>query len=173
MPADWMPRTAAAAILPVRYGSSEKYSKLRPHSGLRLMHRPGPSSVPTPCETASSPMAAPTRSSSSTSQLLAIVTAVGKQVADAGGSVGELDGRDAQPLDGLGSEGGRSLEHGALLRERHLLNKVGVSHLRSFLGPCLRPDDTVRAAGPGDADTIGPYADTIGMRAGGAPRLRE
>ena len=81
MPFDCTPRTKAAAILPDRSGSSEKYSKLRPQSGLRLMQRPGASSVPTFWTAASWPMAAPTRSSSSSSQVLAMVTAVGKHVA--------------------------------------------------------------------------------------------
>ena len=81
MPLDWTPRTKAAAILPETSGSSEKYSKLRPQSGLRLMQRPGASSVPTFWTAASWPIAAPTRSSSSVSHVFAIVTAVGKHVA--------------------------------------------------------------------------------------------
>lgn len=81
VPSDWMPRTNAAASLPARYGSSEKYSKLRPASGLRLMLRPGPSSTSTSCAAASAPSALPTSSASDTSQLLATVAEVGKQVA--------------------------------------------------------------------------------------------
>ena len=45
VPQRCMPRSWAAAILPVSSGSSEKYSKLRPFIGLRWMLRPGPSSV--------------------------------------------------------------------------------------------------------------------------------
>ena len=42
---------------------------------------PGPSKTPTRCEAASRPRAAPTRPTSSLSQVSARVTAVGKQVA--------------------------------------------------------------------------------------------
>ena len=43
----------AAASKPLSNGSSEKYSKLRPHKGLRLMFIAGPSTTSTPCERAS------------------------------------------------------------------------------------------------------------------------
>ena len=76
-----MPRIYPAASLPARYGSSEKYSKLRPHSGLRFILSPGPSSTDTSCAAASSPKAAPISSPSAVSQLLAMADAVGKQVA--------------------------------------------------------------------------------------------
>ncbi len=76
-----MPRIIAAASLPESSGSSEKYSKFRPQSGLRLMFTPGPSTMPTPCATASSPSARPTAESSVSSQLFASALAVGKHVA--------------------------------------------------------------------------------------------
>ena len=76
-----MPRIYPAASLPARYGSSEKYSKLRPHSGLRFMLSPGPNTTDTSCAAASSPKAAPISSPSAASQLLAMADAVGKQVA--------------------------------------------------------------------------------------------
>ena len=62
-------------------GSSEKYSKLRPQRGLRLVFRPGPSSTATSCAAASSPIAWPICSPRAGSQLHATVAAVGKQVA--------------------------------------------------------------------------------------------
>ena len=37
-----MPRIYAAAILPARYGSSEKYSKFLPQRGSRFIQVPGP-----------------------------------------------------------------------------------------------------------------------------------
>ena len=66
---------------PLTSGSSDRYSKLRPHSGERLMLIPGPSSTPTPSACASSPSAAPTRSTSAASQVDPRVTAGGKHVA--------------------------------------------------------------------------------------------
>ena len=80
-PLDWMPRIYPAASLPARYGSSEKYSKLRPHSGLRFILSPGPNTTDTSCAAASSPKAAPISSPSAASQLFATADAVGKQVA--------------------------------------------------------------------------------------------
>ena len=80
-PSDWMPRTYAAARRPASSGSSEKYSKFRPPSGLLLMLRPGPRRTPTPCDDASLPRATPISVASSSSQLLATVAPVGKQVA--------------------------------------------------------------------------------------------
>ena len=76
-----MPRIIAAASFPESSGSSEKYSKFRPQSGLRLMFTPGPSTMPTPCATASSPIARPTSESSDSSQVFASALAVGKHVA--------------------------------------------------------------------------------------------
>ncbi len=80
-PVDWTPRIQAAAIRDDRNGSSEKYSKFRPHSALRLMLAPGPSSTLTPSVRASVPSATPTSSSSSTSHVAASADAVGKHVA--------------------------------------------------------------------------------------------
>ena len=85
-PADWSPRTQAAPSFPARSGSSEKYSKLRPHRGPRLRFTPGPSTRSTPSPTASSPMARPMSESSASSQEQAVVTAEGKQVAGTAGS---------------------------------------------------------------------------------------
>ena len=80
-PSDCTPRMKAAASLPVSSGSSEKYSKFRPQSGLRLRFAPGPRMRPTPSASASRPRAAPISKSSSSSQPQAVSTAVGKQVA--------------------------------------------------------------------------------------------
>ena len=80
-PSDWMPRISAAAILPARSGSSEKYSKLRPANGLRLMLRPGPRRTLTPSAFASTPSACPTSYPRCGSHEFASVAAVGKQVA--------------------------------------------------------------------------------------------
>ena len=63
------------------HGSSERYSKLRPPPGCRLMFIPGPSRRATPSARHSRPSAAPTRSSSAGSQLAARFDAVGKHVA--------------------------------------------------------------------------------------------
>ena len=65
-----------------RKGSSEKYSKLRPPSGERLMLTPGPRTTLTDLARASAPIATPTRWMRSRSQLLANADAVGKQVAN-------------------------------------------------------------------------------------------
>ena len=80
-----MPRISAAAILPVRYGSSEKYSKFLPHRGLRLMFIPGPRSTLTPSAMASFPSPSPTCCARSSSQLLQTVAEEGKQVAGTDG----------------------------------------------------------------------------------------
>ena len=66
---------------PARIGSSEKYSKLRPHRGERLMLRPGPSRTSTPRHLASSPSASPISRARSGFQVAATADAVGKQVA--------------------------------------------------------------------------------------------
>src|SRR5665811_2203231 len=57
MPCPWMPLTRAEASSPATYGSSEKYSKFRPHNGDRLMFKPGPNRTPTPSARLSSPSA--------------------------------------------------------------------------------------------------------------------
>ena len=73
--------TYEPAILPARYGSSLKYSKLRPQRGLRLIFSPGPNKTFTFWARASFPKQTPISLPSSLSKLEAIVTAVGKQVA--------------------------------------------------------------------------------------------
>ena len=80
-PFDWMPRTSAAASTPETMGSSERYSKLRPHSGERLMLAPGPSSTATFSIADSTPRASPTRSARSASHDAPRPTAGGKHVA--------------------------------------------------------------------------------------------
>ena len=80
-PSPWMPSASAAASLPARYGSSEKYSKLRPAVGLRLIFAPGPKTTCTPYLCASLPMARPTLRAFSSSQPQASAAAVGKAVA--------------------------------------------------------------------------------------------
>lgn len=80
-PCDCTPRTEAAPRIPETIGSSEKYSKLRPHRGDRLMLMPGPSTMATSSIAASTPMAAPTRSTISGSNDEPMPTAGGKQVA--------------------------------------------------------------------------------------------
>src|SRR5699024_4285877 len=74
---------------------SEKYSKLRPHSGERLMFRPGPSTTATSSIAASVPIAAPTRSASPGSKLAPSATAGGKQVA---GTLGPSPGPEPASL---------------------------------------------------------------------------
>ena len=78
------PCTHAAPMRPARKGSSEKYSKFLPQRGLRLMFTPGPSTVDTPRLCASTAIADPTSSIRFSSQLEAVVTAPGKQVAGSG-----------------------------------------------------------------------------------------
>ena len=80
-PPDCIPLTNAAGSLPERCGSSEKYSKFRPHRGLRFMLSPGPRTSDTPVALASSPIALPMSDRSEVSQLHAVETAAGKQVA--------------------------------------------------------------------------------------------
>ena len=81
VPVDWIPSTRPAAMRPARIGSSEKYSKLRPHRGERLMLRPGPSRTSTPRPRASTPSASPISRASSGFHVAATAEAVGKQVA--------------------------------------------------------------------------------------------
>src|SRR4249920_2268083 len=76
-----MPSTMPTPSSPARWGSSEKYSKLRPHSGERFMLIPGPRMTDRLQARASRPNATPTRRSSSGFQLDAIADAVGKHVA--------------------------------------------------------------------------------------------
>ena len=64
-----------------RIGSSDKYSKLRPHRGERLMFRPGPSRTLTPSPRASTPNASPIWRARSGFHVAASAEAVGKQVA--------------------------------------------------------------------------------------------
>ena len=67
---------APPPAFPPRYGSSLKYSKFRPHSGLRLMFTAGPNSMQThPPRWHSSPSARPIRSSSASSKLAAVAHA--------------------------------------------------------------------------------------------------
>src|SRR5450759_2258211 len=81
MPCPWMPLTRAEASSPATYGSSEKYSKFRPHNGDRLMFRPGPNRTPTPSARLSSPSALPTSVSRAGFHVEARPTAGGKHVA--------------------------------------------------------------------------------------------
>jgi hypothetical protein len=80
-PALWIPRTSAAPSTPLTSGSSDRYSKLRPQSGERLMLMPGPSNTATSSARASAPSARPMRSTSSASKEDPSATAGGKQVA--------------------------------------------------------------------------------------------
>ena len=64
-----------------RIGSSDKYSKLRPHRGERLMFRPGLSRTLTPSPRASTPNASPIWRARSGFHVAASAEAVGKQVA--------------------------------------------------------------------------------------------
>ena len=81
MPFDCTPDIIAPASSPVRYGSSEKYSKFLPHRGERLILAPGPNITATSSCRHASPNATPTSRTSSRSHDAASVTAVGKQVA--------------------------------------------------------------------------------------------
>src|SRR5881628_1284769 len=45
IPLAWTALISATAIVPVRYGSSPKYSKLRPRTGIRAMFTPGASNT--------------------------------------------------------------------------------------------------------------------------------
>ena len=81
VPVDWMPWVRPAAMRPARIGSSDKYSKLRPHRGERLMFRPGPSRTLTPSPRASVPNASPIWRARSGFHVAASAEAVGKQVA--------------------------------------------------------------------------------------------
>src|SRR3954469_11676785 len=76
-----MPATMPTASSPARNGSSEKYSKLRPHSGDRFMLMPGPRITDRLHARASWARAWPIRRSSCGFQVEATAEAVGKQVA--------------------------------------------------------------------------------------------
>ena len=76
-----IPATRPAANSPARKGSSERYSKFRPHSGERFMFTPGPRMTSTFKAIHSSAMASPILRSRSISQVEARQEAVGKQVA--------------------------------------------------------------------------------------------
>ena len=80
-PLDCTPLTMPTAVWPARYGSSLQYSKQRPPSGLRLMLTPGPRMTATCSWMHSSPIASPTRSTSSGFHEQAMPAAGGKQVA--------------------------------------------------------------------------------------------
>ena len=116
---DCRPRTSAAPSTPDTIGSSERYSKLRPHSGERLMLMPGPSSTPTP----SAARLLAERRADALEQLgverraerhgrrearrghavaEAEVVAARALLAHAVRTVGQHDRRDAGALDGLG-----------------------------------------------------------------------
>ena len=75
------PRIIAAHIFPARYGSSEKYSKFRPHSGDRLMFTAGPSTTDTRSCWQLSPSDSPISRIISGSKEAAVALAVGKQTA--------------------------------------------------------------------------------------------
>ena len=70
----------AALSLPAKYGSSEKYSKFLPASGLRLMLTPGPNKTLTFSATASAPRRVAAVSTMIGFHELAMVADVGKQV---------------------------------------------------------------------------------------------
>src|SRR4051794_14577072 len=76
-----MPSTMPTASSPARNGSSEKYSKLRPHKGDRFMLTPGPRITDRLHALASWARAWPMRRNSSGFQADATAEAVGKQVA--------------------------------------------------------------------------------------------
>ena len=75
------PWIIAVAIRPARTGSSEKYSKFRPHRGLRLMFTAGPSTTDTRSCWQLSPIASPIARISSGSKDAAVAHAVGKHTA--------------------------------------------------------------------------------------------
>ena len=75
------PRTHAAPILPAKRGSSDTYSKFLPQRGDLLILIAGPRTIDTSWSMASSPMARPIASISSSLKELAVVAAGGKQVA--------------------------------------------------------------------------------------------
>ena len=77
---DWMPSTMAPASFPVSRGSSEKYSKFRPHRGLRWMLTAGASQRSMLFSLTSAAAAAPTRETSSLSQVAASRVAQGQAV---------------------------------------------------------------------------------------------
>ena len=141
-PCDCRPRTSAEPSTPDTIGSSERYSKLRPHSGERLMLMPGPSSTPTPSACDSSPSATPTRSSRSGSNdepsadggreargrhAVADAEVVGARalLAHAVRAVGEHDRRQADALDGLGGPEARAAGERCLLLEGEVGHDVG------------------------------------------------
>src|SRR5215208_6012588 len=99
-----MPWIIAAPRTPERTGSSERYSKLRPHSGERLRLMPGPSTTATPWARASRPSASPTRRASCGSQDDPTAQAAGD--ADVVGFVGLL----AQPVGAVGDHDRRDAE---------------------------------------------------------------
>ena len=70
----------AAAQKPETIGSSEKYSKFRPHRGFRWMFMPGASHRSTPYSSISSATARPNRWSTSRSQEQASRDPTGKAV---------------------------------------------------------------------------------------------
>ena len=77
MPWDCAPRVTAADIFPDRYGSSEKYSKFRPPSGLRRRLQPGAYQTWVPTWRASLPTERPKVSARASFQVQARVASTG------------------------------------------------------------------------------------------------
>src|SRR5574344_2011757 len=78
---DCTPAMSLAASSPARYGSSLRYSKLRPQSGERFMFTAGPSSTETPWAWHSSPSASPSNLSTERSKEQELAHAAGKHTA--------------------------------------------------------------------------------------------
>ena len=79
-PADWTPVTYATAIRAVSSGSSEKHSKPRPASGVRIRLMVGASRMSTPLPRASAPRAAASSRTSSGSQVAPSADGQGRQL---------------------------------------------------------------------------------------------
>ena len=141
-PCDCRPRTSAEPSTPDTIGSSERYSKLRPHSGERLMLMPGPSSTPTPLglrllaerrADAHEQLGVERRAERHGGReargrhAVADAEVVGARalLAHAVGTVGEHDRRQADALHGLGRPEARTAGQRRLLLEREVGHDVG------------------------------------------------
>ena len=77
----WIALVTSTPITPDRYGSSEKYSKLRPAIGGAVQAHPGPSRTCWPSVAVSEPMMSPYARASSGSKPAASPMVIGSEVA--------------------------------------------------------------------------------------------
>ena len=96
-----MPVSCAAAMIPVRYGSSEKYSKLRPFNGFLWILMPGPKSVSILFFRSSMPSISYSSSTSSGSKVQASKVPLGRAYAMVPQSIRIPEGPSEQQAIGI------------------------------------------------------------------------